>query len=60
MNLTHFHIKSTENLGKNNSSVNSKHQICCQNIRHFSQIRSGNTGSNIRVQKKWSCAGRSE
>jgi len=24
MNLTHFHIKSTENLGKNNSSVNSK------------------------------------
>jgi len=32
MNLTHFHPKSVENLGK--KQLLSKHQICCHNIRH--------------------------
>jgi len=31
MNLTHFHPKSVENLGKKQQR---SHQICCQNIRH--------------------------
>jgi len=32
MNLTYFHPKSIENLGKRRQL--SQHQICCQNIGH--------------------------
>jgi len=51
MNITYFHRKSIEYLGKKQQL--SQHQICCQTIRHqkflskhqiwCSNIRSGNT-----------------
>jgi len=41
MNLTHIHPKNTENLGKNNSSVNIRFVAITSDIRNFSQnIRS--------------------
>jgi len=46
MNLTHFHPKSIENLGKNNSSVNIRFVVKTSDIRNFSQ--------NIRADVKTS------